>query len=228
MNGGTKDNQATKFAEPHFGLWKTTFSNTVPVFKLIPIFFYTCSASHPAVANEASAGAWTNMAFSSPAQTTVEGTSSVKTWRAAATTTTTSEPGGDHPPPHPPPQNHHVTQGPRLLSESLLNAPPSVHFKSFVFSNWKKRKKKIKTKGQAEQKTPVTFFFSFLYCCWPSTYLRMRVKVPEDLLDPLTVAHGTPWKRRARWLQIHENIYTQWIYFYRSWGFQYNTFHGVN
>lgn len=33
--------------------------------------------------------------------------------------------------------------------------------------------------------------------------------------------------RRDRWLQIHENICTQWIYFYRNWGFQHNSFYDV-
>lgn len=55
----------------------------------------------------------------------------------------------------------------------------------------------------------------------------MRGNVPEDLLDPLTIAHGTPRMRRVPWLQIHENICTQWIYFYRSWEFQYNTLYDV-
>lgn len=55
----------------------------------------------------------------------------------------------------------------------------------------------------------------------------MRGKVPEDLLDPLTVAHGTPRTRQVRWLQIHENICSQWIYFYRSLGFQHNTLYDV-
>lgn len=41
----------------------------------------------------------------------------------------------------------------------------------------------------------------------------MRGKVPEDLLDPLTVAWGTPYRRQLHWLQIHENICTQWICF---------------
>lgn len=103
---------------------------------------FTCplphSVSHLVAANEASAGVWTSMAFSSPAQTTVEGTFSVKTWRAA---TTTSEKGRNTDPYSPPP-NHHVTQGPRLLSESHLYASPSVHFKIFVFSNRKKRREK--------------------------------------------------------------------------------------
>lgn len=167
------------------------------------------------------------MASSSLARTTAEGTFNVKTWRAA---TTTSEIGVDHPrQPHPPTPNYHVTQGPHLFSESHLYAPPSVHFKSFFFfSTWKKKmeEKKIQTKEQAEKKTPATFF-SFLFWCWPSTHLRMRGKVPEDLLDPLTVAHGTPCMRQVRWLQIHENICTQWIYFYRSWGFQYIIFYDV-
>jgi len=57
------------------------------------------SASHLAVANEASAGVWTSMAFSSRGQITVEGTFSVKTWRAA----TTSEKGRTALYPHPPP-----------------------------------------------------------------------------------------------------------------------------
>lgn len=48
--------------------------------------FLVYSASRLVVANEAFAGVWTSMAFSSLAQTTVEGTFSVKTWRAAATT----------------------------------------------------------------------------------------------------------------------------------------------
>ena len=102
------------------------------------ISFLAYSVSHHAAVNEASAGVWTNMALSSLAQTTVEGTFNVKTWRAA---TTTSEKGRTTLDCYPPPPNHHVTQGPRLLSESHLYAPPSVHFKIFVFSNWKKEEK---------------------------------------------------------------------------------------
>lgn len=78
--------------------------------------------------------------------------------------------GRDHlstaPSPPSPAPNHHVTQGPRLLSESHLYAPPSVHFKKFglfFFLKSKKKKeeekRKSKTKEQAEQKTPVFYFF---------------------------------------------------------------------
>lgn len=51
---------------------------------------------------------------------------------------------------NPPLPNHHFTQGPRLLSEPHLYAPPSIHFKIFFQTEKKK---------QAE-KTPVFFFLS--------------------------------------------------------------------
>lgn len=59
--------------------------------------------------------------------------------------------------PHPPTLNHHVTQGPRLLSESHLYAPPYVHFK-ICFFNLKKEEKKIQSQNNRLKKDTCIFF----------------------------------------------------------------------
>lgn len=59
--------------------------------------------------------------------------------------------------PHPPTLNHHVTQGPRLLSESHLYALPYVHFK-ICFFNLKKEEKKIQSQNNRLKKDTCIFF----------------------------------------------------------------------
>lgn len=144
-------------------------------------------------------------------------------------------------PPSPAP-NHHVTQGPRLLSESHLYALPSVHFKKFglfFFLKSKKKKeeekRKSKTKEQAEQKTPVFYFFLFFilfFCRQPSTHLRMRGEKKSQKISPsvtVTVAlvdlPPPPPSYEAGPLAAGSmKIYAPNGYiFYRSWGFQYKT-----
>lgn len=106
-----------------------------------PVFCH--SASHLVDANGASAGVWTSMGSSSLAQTTAEGIFNVKTWRAA----TMSEKGQITVEPHPSPTpNHHMTQGPCLLLESHLYAPPAVHNFRFFFPQKRKQNKKNKQK----------------------------------------------------------------------------------
>ena len=57
----------------------------IAIFPIKLFSFLSHSASRHVVAKEAFAGVWIDMVFSSQAQTTVEGTFSVKTWRAATT-----------------------------------------------------------------------------------------------------------------------------------------------
>lgn len=87
------------------------------------------SVNHLGDANEASAGVWTSMAFSSLAQTTVEETFSVKTWKTA---TTASENGADHPQRPRPLLPFVITTWPRAHVFSLIHtfyALPDVHSK---------------------------------------------------------------------------------------------------
>ena len=88
-------------------------------------------------------------------------------WKSGRTTL-------DAPSPPPLAPNHHVTQGPRLLSESHLYAPPSVHFKKFCFVFFLKSKKKEEEKKIQNERTGWTkdtcivfyfifYFFSFLF-----------------------------------------------------------------
>lgn len=90
-----------------------------------PVF----SVNHLGDANEASAGVWTSMAFSSPAQTTVEETFSVKTSKTA---TTASENGADHPRRPQPLHPFVLTMWPRARVFSLIHtfyALQAVHSK---------------------------------------------------------------------------------------------------
>lgn len=155
--------------------------------------------------------------------------------------------GRDHlrqprPPPSPAP-NHHVTQGPRLLSESHLYAPPSVHFKKFglfFFLKSKKKKeeekRKSKTKEQAEQKTPVFYFFLFFilfFCRRPSTHLRMRGEKKSQKISPSVpwllpswTSPPPPRTRQVRWLQVPwKYMHPMDIFFIEAGGF--NTKHFV-
>lgn len=123
-----------------------------------PVF----SVNHLGDVNEASAGVWTSMAFSSPAQTTVEETFSVKTSKTA---TTASENGADHPGRPHPLLPFVLTTWPRARVFSLIHtfyALPAVHSKI----EEKTGKQKIKSR-HSQQKRQLQIF-TFIFCCWPS------------------------------------------------------------
>lgn len=71
---------------------KPDVNDLLPIYNYLQLFFniynlvfLALSVNHLVDAKEASAGVWTSMAFSCPAQTTAEETFSVKTWKTATT-----------------------------------------------------------------------------------------------------------------------------------------------
>lgn len=63
---------------------KTTYKK-IYIYNIYNFVLSALSVNHPVDAKEASAGAWTSMAFSFPVQTTAEETFSVKTSKTATT-----------------------------------------------------------------------------------------------------------------------------------------------